>query len=195
MALIYKKIINVKSNKEFKIFPSKNQTKKWRIEQEWYNNGKHNECEKYQIEIINTIINKPLEKSKKRFNCETQSFEDIINPLSLKNGYEYTENMDGYCFLNKNDYYFNLKFICDQGGAQNRSLREVYTFIKQMYEHIYNNKLTTTYFINILDGDCANTNIEKIKYLSEKDKYKDINKYVYIGVMYNFVDWWKNHIK
>ena len=34
------------------LIPSKQQTKEWRKTQEWYINGKHSECEKYQILIL-----------------------------------------------------------------------------------------------------------------------------------------------
>jgi hypothetical protein len=34
------------------LISSKYQTKEWRLNQQWYINGKHNECEKYQIEYI-----------------------------------------------------------------------------------------------------------------------------------------------
>ena len=56
------------------------QTKNWRTNRKWYNNGKQNECEKYQIGLIEKIIKTKLLKTDDRINIET------ITPFSLKNG-------------------------------------------------------------------------------------------------------------
>lgn len=40
--------------------------------------------------------------------------------------YEFSENFDFVIENNNNIVLFNLKFICSQGGAQTRSLKEVY---------------------------------------------------------------------
>ena len=43
--------------------------------------------------------------------------------------------------------------VCDKGGAQNRTLGEVYEFIRLQLDHIIKYKPKNTYFINIVDGD------------------------------------------
>jgi hypothetical protein len=109
--------------------------------------------------------------------------------MKNSDGYEYTENFDGVLIKNSNKYYFNLKFVCDAGGAQTRSLREVYHFIKYQMEYLikYFMKLNNnTYFINILDGDECYHNMEKFLYLLNKEKYRHIQKYVFIGSLYDF---------
>ena len=97
-------------------------------------------------------------------------------------GYEWSENFDGYLINNNNKYYFNLKFVCDCGGSQTRSLREVYHFIKYLIKFNTNN----IYFINILDGDTSYNNMDKYKYLINKEKFKHILKYVFIGSLHDF---------
>ena len=55
-------------------------------------------------------------------------------------------------------------------------------------------RMNLIYFINILDGNASNKNIEKFKYLLTKEKeiVKDdsvkqaIDKYIFIGSMYEF---------
>jgi hypothetical protein len=42
------------------------------------------------------------------------------------------------------------------------------------------------YFINILDGDTSYNNINKFNYLINKEKYKNIIKYILIGSLYDF---------
>lgn len=46
---------------------------------------------------------------------------DCRYPLKSANGYEYTENFDGLIQTENNRYYFNLKFVCDNGGSQTRT--------------------------------------------------------------------------
>lgn len=124
--LVYKKIL---------IPSAYYQTKMWRLNQLWYKNGKINECEKYQISLIEKILKLKIVKTYERINIETNEILNISNKsLNNSNGYEFTENFDGKIIKDCNIYYFNLKFVCDNGGAQTRTLREVYHFIKyQLY--------------------------------------------------------------
>src|SRR3990172_6873249 len=113
------------------------QTKKWRRGQCWYRGGKHNECEIYQKNMISTITNKDLIRTNERINMETYKIESMCNPLKSESGFEWTENFDGKQSLNDKVLYYNLKFICDSGGTQTRTLREVYHFVKSQLEYIY----------------------------------------------------------
>ena len=47
------------------IEPSNNQTKEWRCNQPRYLNGKHKECEKYQISLIEEITGVKVDKTNK----------------------------------------------------------------------------------------------------------------------------------
>ena len=53
-----------------------------------------------------------------------------IMKLFLLEIHEWSENFDGKIINRSNIFYFNLKFVCDCGGSQTRTLREVYHFIK-----------------------------------------------------------------
>ena len=77
-------------------------------------------------------------------------------------------------------YYFNLKFVCDSGGAQTRTLKDVYHFIKNQMEYLikFNVNNVNVYFINILDGDTS-YNIGKFNFLRNKEKYIKIIKNIY----------------
>ena len=75
------------------IEPSNNQTKGWRCNQPWYLNGKHNECEKYQISLIKEIIGVKVNKTNKRINLITNMLEDVKKKINIL---ERTENFDGY---------------------------------------------------------------------------------------------------
>ena len=154
---------------------SEYQTKKWRQNRKWYISGKRNECEIYQRYTIEQIINKKCNKTDLRIN--TESMEIIKNkcPMNSADGFEWTEDFDGIVQeningseLNKeivlNDgtnlnngtiwkLYFNLKFVCDKGGAQTRTLRCVYDFIRYQLEYLLKFRDCKVIFINILDGD------------------------------------------
>ena len=52
------------------------QTKIWRKNRKWYNNGKSNECEKYQINLIENIIKNKIIKTNERINIETNDIVD-----------------------------------------------------------------------------------------------------------------------
>ena len=168
-----------KEIKEIEIISSEYQTKIWREKQEWYKNGKHNECETYQINIINSITNIKCEKTKERIYKIDNKIYIKKNPYCEIDGFEWTEDFDGKIILNNKIYYFNLKFVCDFGGAQIRKLKEVYDFIKTQIDFINNNKINNIYFINILDGETSFKNIDKFHFLINKNEiYKNIYLYV-----------------
>jgi UV damage endonuclease UvdE len=63
------------------------QTKVWRQCKDWYKNGKSNECEKYQINTIEKIINNKL-KNKKDISKKDISKKDNIQQLFNKSIYK-----------------------------------------------------------------------------------------------------------
>ena len=174
------------------IISSKFQTKQWRMEQEWYTDGKRNECEKYQEKLIKNITNVELQKTQERMNIISFEIHSKSNPLKNIDGFEWTENFDYVQNLNEFKLYYNPKFITDSGGAQMRSLREVYHFVYYQLEHIQNNytKKNNIFFINILDGNFCNKYYKNFQYLSNKYD-KNFFELIYIGDMYNFSIWFK----
>lgn len=180
--------------KNDEITPSKFQTKIWRKIQTWYKNGKKTECEKYQVKNIEKIIGTNISKTNMRFNKETNTFTKMTNPNTEENGFEWTEDMDGIYEILGIKYYINFKMVCDKGGAQTRSLREVYEFIKAQAYWLLANKEEPILFINILDGDESFRNRNKFQYL---DKYKNglfvpIKDKIFIGDLYEFNIWWSS---
>ena len=125
-------------------------------------------------------------KTYDRFYMRTYEIISIIHPMKKIDGYEYTENFDGLLIKNNNKYYFNLKFVCDKGGAQTRTLREVHHFIKYQLLYLIKYNNSNIYFINILDGDESYRNIDKFNYLLNEEEYKEVKKYVFIGSLYDF---------
>jgi hypothetical protein len=176
---------------------SKFQTKDWRNMQEWYSNGKRNECELFQMKEIQALVGSPIEKTNMRLNLLDFNLHNICNPLNSKFGLGYTENMDGKTETNGATLYFNLKMICSMGGAQTRSIREVSHFIFAQHQFIKKNLNSKIYFANILDGDCSYKFVYG-NYENGKASLRDIQTLeefqcclgrIYIGDLYNFKSW------
>lgn len=170
---------------------SKFQTKEWRCAQPWYMGGKATECEKYQASQISSITCLKLEKVRKRLNISTLEMAVVPNVLRLENGFEWTEDFDFYQTITEYELYYNLKFIVGTGGAQTRSLREVYHFIECQCKFLNNIVGQKVYFINILDGDICYTHMNKFKYL--QSKYADDR--IFIGDMKTFLVWFNKTIR
>lgn len=177
--------------RKYLLIPSSEyQTKQWRKNKNWYFNGKKNECEIYQVKIIEEILRKQTSKTNDRINIETYKISSNNKPLIKIDGFEWTENFDRKLKHKDKILYFNLKFVCDKGGAQTRTLREVYHFIKCQLEYLIRNKNNNIYFINILDGDTSFFSKEKFKYLINKSKFKNIKNFIFCDDMNNFQKWY-----
>lgn len=193
---IYRKLV-MRMNNYIIIKPSKYQDKKWRKNTKWYNTGKQNECEEHQRNLVNKITKNECKKTNIRINMITKEITNKTNPMKDVDGFEWTEDFDGIITLNNIKFYFNLKFICDAGGAQTRSQREVNHFIQNQLDVLVINSNTSNekiYFVNILDGDTSYKNLDKYIYLVNKPQYTKINKKLFVGDMYNFQQWWKIHL-
>ena len=124
-----------------------------------------------------------------RINTRTHNMEKLSNPNTQNNGFDYTEDFDALQIYNNNKIYFNFKCVVGSGGAQTRSLREVFHFVKSQLEYSLNNKTKNIYFANILDGDESCKHMDKFKYLLSLSEYKYIKKYIYVGELKNVFEW------
>lgn len=162
------------------ITSSELQTKKWRISQDWYFGGKKNECEKYQMELLKNL-GFDLKKTLDRLDMRKL----VIGKISKINYFDWSETFDGVVKKEKT-WYFNLKMICDAGGAQMRSIREVYHFVEAQLKYLTEHD--NIVFINILDGDFCFKQVKKIKTLFN---YYPSDR-LYLGDLKNFKDAVKN---
>jgi len=194
--IIIQKYVRRYLTRKYILIPSSYyQTKKWRKSMSWYINGKSNECEKYQLNLIEKIILIKLMKTNDRINMETNEIISKKNIMKNNDGYEWSENFDALIIKNNNTYYFNLKFVCDNGGAQTRTLRESYHFIKYQMKYLIKFNTNNVYFINILDGDTCYNNMNKFNFLINKvrnertfgkEKYKNLINFIFIGSLCDF---------
>jgi hypothetical protein len=106
---IIDKIIHIQrflKSKLYRLISSQYQTKEWRKIQYWYTNGKHNECEKYQKNIIKYLLNVSLNNTNERLNISTHNIVNIRNIMKLDYGFDMTENFDGKLILNQKNILF-----------------------------------------------------------------------------------------
>jgi len=120
---------------------------------------------------------------------ETNEIMEERYPMIRENAFYWTEDFDGKQVYTDKNLYYNFKMCIGNGGAQTRTLREVSHFIEYQLiynlEHIHNIK----YFANILDGDVCYKFNSKLLYILNKEKYKYVKNFVYIGDTYGFIDW------
>ena len=102
-------------------------------------------AEIYQRSVIEKHIGKPVPKTNKRIDLEHMTLTDITDPLNKRNGFSYTEDFDGIIKNSDKKIFLNLKMICDSGGAQTRSIREVNHFIKGQYDYLCFSNSKNTY--------------------------------------------------
>ncbi|MBU79539.1 MAG: hypothetical protein CMD29_05400 [Flavobacteriales bacterium] len=173
-----------------KITPSKYQSKDWRKSQIWYQGGKKNECELYQRNLIETITNKKCLKTNERIHMDKNEIINESRPMKREDAFSWTEDFDGKQQFSENIIlYYNLKMVCESGGGQTRTLREVSHFIRSQLE--YNKKYIhhPKYFVNILDGNESSKLIEKFNYILNNEKYKYIKNFIFVGDMVSFFNW------
>jgi hypothetical protein len=176
---------------------SKYQTKDWRMSQPWYKGGKHSECEKHQKSQIETITKKQLEKKQGiRINTQTGEIKCISNNIFSKqpNKLDFTEDFDYRQVLTKKDgktvkIYYNLKFVCDSGGAQTRTIVHVHNFLRAQIKLISLRKYKEAFFVNILDGDyCYKNRKFIVNPLMETDE--NCREHIFCGDTHEFQAWW-----
>ena len=130
-------------------------------------------------------------KSNMRINLRKNTLNEISHPNKKNNGFDYTEDFDGVQTVNNKKIYINLKCIVGKGGAQTRSLREVYWFIEGQL-NVLKNTNDDVYFVNILDGDEAHSCMSKFEYIFELPEFSSVKKNIYIGDLKGYFEWFKN---
>jgi hypothetical protein len=75
-------------------------------------------------------------KTSIRINLQTHLFSDKPKINNLPDWFDYSEDFDGVQTFDNIKIYVNLKCVVGKGGAQTRTLREVYWFIKGQFSYL-----------------------------------------------------------
>ena len=155
-------------------------------------NGKSIRFEIWQRDMIEIYTRTSCHKSNNiRIHEEDYT---LCNPSNLgSKRLRYTENFDGIQEFGENTVYINLKMICESGGAQARSIKDVYGFVKSQMEFIDTIHNTgNIYFANILDGEYASSFYNEFELLITKDGLTDsYAQRIYVGDLKGYIEWLK----
>ena len=143
----------------------------------------------YQRAKIIEITGVPCPKTKMRINLRTNTMKVLAKPNTSEDGFDYSEDLDGVQTINGKLIYLNLKCVVGIGGSQTRSLREVYWFINGQINVLKPNE--NIYFANILDGDEADSAMNKFHYLT-KNLSEELKNRIYIGDLVGYLNWFRN---
>lgn len=140
-------------------------------------------AEKYQRKVIEDGTGFECPKSGHiRINTETYEIAKNVHPYSGPNGtYDWTEDFDGLqTFGGTCRIFYNFKSIVEEGGAQTRSLKCVYDFVKAQQN--VRNVDKNTFFVNILDGQVCAKNMNMFRRFENEDQ-------IYVGDLFGYFDW------
>lgn len=177
------------------ITSSKDQTKLW-VQKNISETQKDGGREKYQRALVEQITQNKCPKTNYiRINTETLEMKSNRTPITKKgetfsDAFEWTEDFDGVQNINEKTFWYNFKFVTEGGGSQTRTLRECNIFIKIQLDYLKLNNNNNIYFVNIFDGDYSYKFQKCFNYLLNKPKYNNVKKYVFVGDMKTFEDWY-----
>jgi hypothetical protein len=178
------------------IIPSINQTKDWRKSCEWYKDGRRNECEVFQRKSVEKITGLMCVKTTTRINLRTGEMRENASPLTHNDGFDWSEDFDGKMTnLDGANIWVNLKMVCNSGGSQTRSLREVYHFVEgQLRVLAETNDTPTPMFVNILDGNESHKHSDKFRHLIASVP-NAVRENIFVGDMCEFQQWWSDKMQ
>ena len=146
--------------------------------------------EDYQRSKIEEGTHHPCVKTNTRINLRTFQLENIAHPNTFPHGFDFSEDFDGMQQIPPYTIYINLKCIVGKGGAQTRSLREVYWFVEgQLHALKKMHCFSNTLFANILDGDEAHHSLTKFEYLLSLPDYQTVKQNIYVGDLSGYFRW------
>lgn len=118
-------------------------------------NTRENICEKWQIEKLRAVGVPSVAGTNVRVNSITFEIETVATGLFDRLDFaDWSEDFD--LIMKVNDattLYFNLKFICESGGSQNRSIKPLANMIYYLAKHIEKKQCRDKKFIFIMDGE------------------------------------------
>lgn len=174
------------------IVPGSEMTKEWRRSViaggENMGGAISSKVEKWQRLCMEKITGEKCKKTNLRLNLATSELKKVSRPSYEPDEFEWTEDFDGEFHVDGTRYLVNFKMIVGTGGAQTRSMREVYHFVKCQEAHLKSTSHRNTKFLNILDGDSVGAKMEVMR-KARTDAYSDR---IFIGDTYLFKKTWKS---
>ena len=127
-----------------------------------------------------------------RINLRTGEMRENSRPLNQIDGFDWTEDFDGKIVkVDGTNVWINLKMVCNAGGAQTRSLREVYHFVEGQLRVLSEQPTPKSLFVNILDGNESHKHKSKFRHLLESSGAPTYRSNIFVGDMCEFREWWR----
>lgn len=152
---------------------------------------KPEDYQREQVELGTGIL---CPKTQTRINWRKNEMVEISQPMRNEDGFDYTEDFDGKQNFNSNTVLYNYKSVVGSGGAQDRTLRECYHFVKAQLQYLLKSKKTDYFFANIFDGDNAASRMKMFQYLLGLPEFTTVKKYVYVGDLKGYFAWVKENV-
>jgi hypothetical protein len=147
----------------------------------------------FQRRMLAEGVGVPCVKTNMRINLRKITLDDVAHPNKLANGFDYSEDFDGLQKIGDSTVYINMKCVVGKGGAQTRSLREVYWFVEGQLKLLLagstGSSSAPVFFANILDGDEAAHTMSKFRYLLSQPEYAAVRDNVYVGDLQSYFEW------
>ena len=128
----------------------------------------------WQRMCLENITGKSCEKTNLRLNLATSKLKLVPRPSKEPDEFEWTEDFDGQFYIGETRYLVNFKMIVGKGGAQTRSMREVYHFIKCQEAYLLSSGDRNTVFLNVLDGDSVGAKMNVMRKACSDDGSRKI---------------------
>ena len=148
--------------------------------------------ENWQRCTLESIINACVPKSDHlRFNVINATLQPMRQFHDQTQPFAWTEDFDGMFIRNGQRYLVNFKFTNNGGGQQNRTMRELYHYIRTQVDYLNNNPDCDDIILNILDGDALSPNIQHFQ-LILNGLDQGIAGQIFIGDTYTLQQNWPN---
>ena len=131
-------------------------------------------AERWQRMCLERITGRLCEKTNLRLNLATSMLKTVSRPSKEPDEFEWTEDFDGQFYVEGIRYLVNFKMIVGTGGAQTRSMREVYHFIKCQEAYLLSSGDRNTVFLNVLDGDSVGAKMNVMRKACSDERSRKI---------------------
>jgi len=153
-------------------------TKKLRSEIISNGRGK-SEDEKFQKDYLEKHLGVQIKKKKDiRVNIDSGEIKIVKSSMQELDPSVWSEDFDGVFTKNGKECVVSFKMIPENGGSQNRSIKEVYWHIKACIKSVsLDNKIKVDKFLFILDGELLSKHWQRMNDLIPQE----LKEKFYIG--------------
>jgi len=146
--------------------------------------------ERWQRCVLEDTVGQCVPKSNNlRLHMVNWTMQNLPYILNQPDAFLWSEDFDGMFTKNGYTYLVNFKMVNARGGAQTRTMRELYHFIGTQLNYVQTNPNSQYRFLNILDGDVIVALMSHYHALVNQFP-PNVQKSVYVGDSYTLNAQW-----